>query len=275
MPFVLAILLCSLVAAFLGMAVALPAFRIRGAQLAIVTIAASLAIERFIFNNYSITPPSGNPIADPSLFGLNLAVREGATLSRLQFSLMVLVVAALIVIAFVRIASGDTGRAFLAVRANERAAASVGIDVRLTKLIGFGMSAFIAGMAGCLIGYSAGQLSAESFSVFVGLQILAVAYLGGITSFGGAVVAGIIGPLGIVYVVMHKLFELGDYYALISGIALILTAILNPVGIAGATRHQIAWVAGRVRKPSGDGDTPAGQAGGQGKVEGKALSDVH
>lgn len=242
MPFILAILFSSVVAALLGMAVALPAFRIRGAQLAIVTIAASLAIERFVFNNYSITPIEGNPIAPPTFFGLNVAVRDGAELSRLAFSITVLIVATVIVVAFVRIASGDTGRAFLAVRANERAAASVGINVKQTKLIGFGMSAFIAGMAGCLIGYSAGQLSAESFTVFVGLQILAVTYLGGITSFGGAAVAGVIGPLGIIYVLFHDLWEMGDYYALISGLALIITAILNPVGIAGATRMQIAWV---------------------------------
>ncbi|CAN5533347.1 hypothetical protein BH11ACT8_BH11ACT8_01160 [soil metagenome] len=258
MPFVLAVLLCSLLAALLGMAVALPAFRIRGAQLAIVTIAASLAIERFVFNNYSITPPEGNPIADPHLFGLNLAVRDGADLSRLAFSLMVLVVTGVVVLAFIRIASGDTGRAFLAVRANERAAASVGIDVRQTKLIGFGMSAFIAGLAGCLVGYSAGQLSAESFSVFVGLQVLAVTYLGGITSFGGAAVAGVIGPLGIVYVIFHDLFEIGDYYALVSGLALILTAIANPVGIAGATRAQVEWVRSRV---SGEGRRVAPAAG--------------
>ena len=147
--------------------------------------------------------------------------------------LTVLVIAAIVVWAFIRIASGDTGRTFLAVRANERAAASVGINVRLTKIVGFGLSAFIAGVAGCLMGYSAGQLSAESFTVFVGLQVLAVAYLGGITSFSGAAIAGIIGPLGIVYVLVHNVFELGDYYALISGIALIVTAIMNPVGIAG------------------------------------------
>lgn len=272
MPFLLAIVFCSLVAALLGMAVALPAFRIRGAQLAIVTIAASLAIERFVFNNYSITPPEGNPIADPSFFGLNVAVRDGADLSRLAFSLTVLGVATVLVLAFVRIASGDTGRAFLAVRANERAAASVGIDVRQTKLIGFGMSAFIAGMAGCMIGYSAGQLSAESFTVFVGLQILAVTYIGGITSFGGAAVAGVIGPLGIIYVLFHDLFEIGDYYALISGLALIITAILNPVGIAGATRMQIAWVRKKVGRNHDDGrDTPRG--GGDDKA--LEVSDVH
>ncbi len=51
-------------------------------------------------------------------------------------------------------------------------------------------------MVGCLLGYSQGQLSAESFSVVVGLQILAMAYLGGITSFGGALVAGMIARWG-------------------------------------------------------------------------------
>lgn len=261
MPMVLAVLLSALVAAFLGMLVALPAFRIRGAQLAIVTIAAALAIERFVFNNYSLTPASGNPIANPTLFGLNVGVREGSEIARLPFSLLVLAVAALVVWAFLRIASGDTGRTFLAVRANERAAASVGIDVRRTKLLGFGLSAFIAGMAGCLIGYSAGQLSAESFTVFVGLQVLAVAYLGGITSFSGAAIAGILGPLGILYVLVHEVLELGDYYALISGIALILTAVLNPVGMAGeAGRVADRLRARRVRTPGPEDTRNSGEA---------------
>ncbi|NLU63244.1 ABC transporter permease [Rhodococcus sp. HNM0563] len=261
MPFPIALVFCSLVAALLGMLVALPAFRIRGAQLAIVTIAAALAIERFIFNNYSLTPPSGNPIANPTLFGLNLGVREGSDIARLSFSFTVLIVAAITVWAFIRIASGDTGRAFLAVRANERAAAAAGIDVRSTKLIGFGLSAFIAGVAGCLIGYSAGQLSAESFTVFVGLQVLAVAYLGGITSFSGAAIAGIIGPLGIVYVLVHNVFDLGDYYALISGIALIITAILNPIGIAGEAGRLSALLRARLRDPAVATDSPVSETG--------------
>lgn len=245
LPFPLAILFCALLAALLGMIVALPAFRIRGVQLAIVTIAAALAIERFVFGNYSLTPASGNPIADPELFGISFAIREGRQLARMEFSLMVLAVMVLIILLFVRIAKGDTGRAFLAVRSNERAAASAGIDVRRTKLVGFGVSAFIAGVAGCLLGYAHGQLSAESFSVVVGLQVLAMAYLGGITSFGGAIVAGILGPLGLVYTALHQWFDMGDYYALVTGVGLIITAILNPSGIAGETRKQIDWVKSR------------------------------
>jgi branched-chain amino acid transport system permease protein len=246
-PFPIAIVVCSLLAAALGMLVALPAFRIRGVQLAIVTIAAALAIERFVFDNYSLTPPTGNPIGRPTLFGIDFAIREGRNLARLEFSLMVLVILVLVVLLFVRIARGDTGRAFLAVRANERAAASAGIDVRRTKLIGFGLSAFIAGVAGCLIGYSRGELSAESFSVVVGLAVLAVAYLGGITSFGGALVAGVLGPLGLVYTALHAVFDMGNAYPLITGIGLILTAVLNPSGIAGETRHQVEWVTRKLR----------------------------
>ncbi len=242
LPFPLALLLCAVVAGLLGLLVAMPAFRIRGAELAIVTIAAALAIERFIFANPSFTPAEGNPIASPSLLGFNLSMRSGADVSRIEFSLLVLAIASVVVWAFVRLASGETGRTFLAVRANERAAASVGIDPRRTKLIGFGLSAFIAGIAGCLMGYSAGQLSSASFTVFVGLQILSVAYLGGITSFGGAVVAGFIAPLGIIYVYTNKILQIEDYYALASGILLILTAIFNPQGIAGETRRQIEWV---------------------------------
>jgi branched-chain amino acid transport system permease protein len=250
-PFPLNLIVCALVAMALGMIVALPAFRIRGAQLAIVTIAAALAIERFVFNNYSLTPANGNPIGQASLFGLNLSIRDGTDIARLPFSIMVLVIAVLVVWGFIRIASGDTGRTFLAVRANERAAASSGINVQLTKLIGFAVSAFIAGLAGCLIGFSAGQLSAESFTVSVGLQILAVAYLGGITTFGGAAVAGVIAPLGVVFVVLNTIWNLNDYYPLVSGILLILTAILNPVGIAGEASRVLDLVRQRLRRAPG------------------------
>ncbi|MCR1784926.1 ABC transporter permease [Nocardioides carbamazepini] len=241
-PFPIVVVVCALTAVVVGLVVALPALRIRGAQLAIVTLTAALAIERFVFNNYSLTPAEGNNIGAPQLFGLDFGIRQGPDVSRLAFSWMVLVVVAVMVLVFVRVASGDLGRAFLAVRANERAAASAGIDVRMTKMTGFALSAFFAGVAGCLIGYSHGQLSASSFTVFVGLQILAVAYLGGITSWGGAVVAGMLAPLGLVHTVIDHFWTTGNTYALVAGLLLILTAILNPSGIAGATKHQIAFV---------------------------------
>lgn len=244
LPFPITVMCCGLVAVALGVIVALPALRMRGAQLAIVTMAAALAIERFVFDNYSLTPVSGNAIADPTLFGLNLGVRQGHDISTLSFSIMALVVATLMVLLFVRVASGDLGRAFLAVRANERAAAAAGVDVRLTKMIGFAVSAFLAGVAGCLIGYAHGQLSASSFTLFAGLQVLAVAYIGGITSWRGAVIAGALAPLGIVYTVVNQFWDTGNLYALITSALLILTVVANPGGIADELPKQVRYVRG-------------------------------
>ncbi|WP_405176958.1 ABC transporter permease [Nocardia sp. NBC_01377] len=233
-PFPLGMIAAAAAATALGVLVGVPALRIRGAQLAVVTLAAALAIQSFVFNNPSLTPAQGNLIADPTLFGLDLGVREGTDLVTLRFALMVLVVVAICTLAVMRIMGGATGRALLAVRSNERAAASVGIDVAATKLLGFAVSAFLAGIGGCLIGYSRGQLSAGSFTVMIGLTVLAMTYVGGITSVSGAFLAGTVGPLGVGYVFLNQTLELGEYYDLIAAGVLLLMAVLNPVGIAGA-----------------------------------------
>jgi branched-chain amino acid transport system permease protein len=74
----------------------------------------------------------------------------------------------------------------------------------------------------------------------VSLTLLAFAYLGGITSIGGALVAGGLAPLGIGYVVLDRSIKLGKYYLLISGMHLFVTAVANPSGIAGQTRTNVA-----------------------------------
>ncbi len=235
-PFPFDMLFSALIATGLGILVGVPALRIRGAQLAVVTLAAALAIQSFVFNNPAITKFEGNLIEDPSIFGIDLGVRDGTDLVTLRFALMVLVVVAIATLVVLRLMGGSTGRAFLAVRSNERAAASVGINVAATKLLGFALSAFLAGIGGCLIGYSRGQLSAGSFTVMIGLTLFAMTYVGGITSFAGAVIAGIIGPLGIGYVFLNQTLSLGQYYELIAAGSLLLMAIANPVGVAGAVR---------------------------------------
>src|SRR5204863_4305704 len=116
--------------------------------------------------------------------------RSDTVLTRLSFGFLVLVLLTIVGIAVANLVRGDTGRAFLAVRSNERAAAAAGINVSATKLLAFGLSSFLAGIGGAFIGYSRNQLSADSFGVFVGLSFLAFAYLGGITSISGAIVAG-------------------------------------------------------------------------------------
>ncbi|GAA0584797.1 ABC transporter permease [Actinomadura livida] len=225
-PFPLSMLLAALTATALGIVVGVPALRIRGAQLAVATIAAALAIESFVFNNPAMTPYTGNVIADPSLFGFSLAVREGTDLITLRFSFMVLVIVAVLLIAMARLLSGATGRAFLAVRSNERAAAAAGVNVPAVKLLGFALASFMAGIGGCLIGYSRGQLSAASFTVLVGLAVLATTYVGDITRISGAVLAGVAGPLGLLYLVFTQTIDLGHYYTLVVAAAMLLRVVV-------------------------------------------------
>jgi branched-chain amino acid transport system permease protein len=246
-PFPLSTLIACVVATALGMLMGIPALRIRGAQLAVVTLAGAVAIEKFVFRNPKLVGVTGDLIPDPNLPGLKLGVRAGSVSSagvqsvdiiRLSFSFLVLAVLVLVALAVANLARSDTGRAFLAVRSNERAAASAGISVAATKMIAFGMSSFLAGLGGAFIGYSRNQLSADSFGVFVGVSFFAFAYLGGITSISGALVAGTFAPLGIGYVIFDRLLHLGNFYFLLSGVSLITTAILNPQGIAGRTREN-------------------------------------
>jgi ABC-type branched-subunit amino acid transport system ATPase component/ABC-type branched-subunit amino acid transport system permease subunit len=218
--------------------VGIPALRIRGAQLAVVTLAAGLALEQFVLRNPAISGVS-NPIPAPELFGLDLGVRSGTDIARVEFGLFVLAVVVLAALGVGNLMRSATGRRFLAVRSNERAAMSLGIDVSAMKLVAFALASFLAGIGGSLIGYSRGQLSADSFGVFVGVSLLAFAYLGGITSISGAFVAGTFAPLGLGFVLMthvvaERIDALDDFYFLIGGIGLITTAIFNPQGIAGA-----------------------------------------
>ncbi|MCZ4534753.1 ABC transporter permease [Gordonia terrae] len=255
-PFPFSMIFAALIATGLGVLVGVPALRIRGAQLAVVTLAAALAIQSFVFNNPAITSFEGNLIADPTMFGLDLGVRDGTNLVTIRFSLMVLIVVAIATLVVLRFMGGSTGRAFLAVRSNERAASSVGINVAATKLLGFALSAFLAGIGGCLIGYSRGQLSAGSFTVMIGLTLLAMTYVGGITSFAGAVLAGIIGPLGVGYVFLNQTLALGEYYELFAAGSLLLMAVLNPVGVAGAMSELGEKLRAHRHKPSPRPEAP-------------------
>jgi ABC-type branched-subunit amino acid transport system ATPase component/branched-subunit amino acid ABC-type transport system permease component len=248
-PFPISTLMAALVATGFGVLIGIPALRIRGAQLAVVTLAGAVALEKFIFRNPSFTDAAGNPIPDIELLGVNLGVREGRNIARFGFGIVVLIVVTICALLVANLARSATGRRFLAIRSNERAGASVGISVATTKLVAFGIASFLAGIGGAFIGYSRGQLSADSFTSLVGLSFLAFAYLGGITSVSGAVIAGTFAPLGIGFVVLDRNIELGSSYTLFAGLGLILTAIFNPEGIAGANQKNWKALKARFAKP--------------------------
>lgn len=244
--FPLSVLIAGLFATAVGVIIGVVALRFQGVQLAIVTLAAAVAVQDFIFNNAYFTSINGNPIGEPRLFGVNLAVEAGHNVARIQYGILAVAVLLICVAGLQRWATGRTGRAWLAVRSNERAAASVGVNVTATRVTGFAVSAFLAGVAGCLIGYSQGQLATGSFEVDTGILVFAMAFLGGITSVGGAMVAGAVAPLGIVFILLNDHIAFGNYYTLVAGLGLILTVLMNPDGIAGKLGSQLQPLVERV-----------------------------
>lgn len=236
-PFPAAPLVAAAVAAALGVLVGIPALRVRGVNLAVVTLAGAVAVEELVFKNpVLVGGVAGRRVPEPRLWGLDLGIgaAEQATFPRPVFGLLVLAVLGGLALAVVRLRDASLGRRFLAVRSNERAAAALGIGVAATKLTGFALSAFIAGLGGALLGYSQGRLTYTSFGVFVSLTYLAATYVGGIARVPGALVAGALVSGGIVFTAVDEAARLGRYELLVTGAALVAMAVLYPDGVASA-----------------------------------------
>src|SRR5690606_33100361 len=137
-----------------GVVVGLPALRIRGLLVGVVTLIFALAVEALWFRNNDLNGGvDGAQVRDPSLFGIDLGVGRGEAFPRLSFGLLCLVVLALVAGGVAWLRTSRLGSAMLAVRANERSAASAGISVVRVKLVGFAIGAFIAGLGGTLLAY--------------------------------------------------------------------------------------------------------------------------
>lgn len=242
LPFPFGPVLAALVGAVLGLIVALPALRIRGLQLAVVTLAFAWMLDQMLFNNGSVIGTGGqiSTAPQPSLFGLDFGPLAHFPLGDNQvptvgFGIFVLVVVLLLMAAVANLRRSSTGRRLLAIRSNERAAAAAGIDVVRTKLLAFAVSSFIAGIAGCLLAYTAsGSVSPESFAVMTSLTAIALAYLGGIASVGGAVIAGLIMQGGLFPYIGEQLFYIEPWEQLVAGLGLVAAAVGSPSGAVGA-----------------------------------------
>jgi branched-chain amino acid transport system permease protein len=240
-PFPVAPLLACAVATVFGVAVGFPALRVRGTNLAIVTLAGGVAISEFVFKNPTFVGDAstgGAQIPHPALGGWDFALVLGTKSSRPVFGMFLVAVVLLLALAVANLRRSGAGRRMLAVRSNERAASAIGIDVGRSKLLVFAISSFLAGAAGCLIAYRFGSVSEASYGTIASLTALAIAYLGGITSVSGAVAAGVVASSGIAFYAMGRLFGgLGPWESFVSGVLLIAAAVGNPEGIAGALRR--------------------------------------
>ena len=241
-PFPFAPILAALGAMFFGLLVGLPALRVRGTNLAIVTLAGGVTIAEFVFKQPWViggVNNGGAKVPNPSLGDWNLGLVYGNQTSRPIFAFFLVAILTILCLMVANIRRSGSGRVMLAVRGNERASAAVGINNTHVKMMMFALSSFIAGMGGALIAYRFGAVSDLSYGTIASLTALSFAYLGGITSVSGAVTAGIVAASGVSFYAMNQVVgSFGTWEALIGGVLLIVTAITNPEGIAGALRTQ-------------------------------------
>ncbi|HEY7604940.1 MAG TPA: ABC transporter permease [Gaiellaceae bacterium] len=259
--FPLSLLIGAATATIVGLLIAVSALRVRGVSLAVVTLAGAVALEQFGFlNSRWGGGPRGSPVEQPSIGGLNLAPDASfrgldGDLPSPVFGFLVLAATVLLALLVANVRRSSLGQRMLAVRSNERAAAAAGINVRNTKLAGFGIAAFIAGMAGALYAYNFGSVSSSRFGAVAALGLIAFAYFGGITMVSGAVIAGIGATEGLLPHAFDKWLGLsGNWALLIGGFALIITLLVNPEGIAGTgykkKQEKLRREAAGVSRPS-------------------------
>ena len=236
-PFPIAPLLAAAGATVIGVVIGLPALRIRGLFVGVVTFTLAVGLEAAWFRNTDLNGggQSGANIKPARLFGVDFSVGSGHAYPRLAFGLLVLVVLTLVALAIALLRGSRLGAAMLAVRTNERSAAAVGISVVNVKMIAFAIGAFVAGLGGSLLAYQQQAITYESYSALAGLGVLATAYLAGITSIHGGLLAGFLAEGGLMYVIIDRNFKVGQWYGIISGLGVIITVLRNPEGIVGPT----------------------------------------
>jgi branched-chain amino acid transport system permease protein len=209
--------------AIAGFLLAVPALRLRGDYLAIVTLGFG-EITRLILNNWdSLTMgPNGiTGIAAPKVLSLSLG-----KLSHFYYLVLLLVLVTLFIT--MRVYSSRIGRAWVAIREDEIASSAMGINTTAYKLYAFAFGAFWAGLAGAVFAAKMQFVSPESFTFMESVLILCMVILGGLGSIWGVILGAFI-----LVLLPEMLREIQLYRMLALGAGLVLLMVFRPQGLFG------------------------------------------
>ena len=248
-------------AALWGVILGFPVLRLRGDYLAIVTLAFGEIVRLVLLNWYDFTngPDGVSGIPRPSFFGLEFNRGEGgfADFFGLEYSsihrfiwLYYIILGLALVTNFVthRLRRLPIGRAWEALREDEIACRSLGINTRNTKLTAFAIGAMFGGFAGSFFATRQGFISPESFTFIESALILAIVVLGGLGSQIGVVIAAIAMIGGIEMLrnldflkdIFGPTFEPTHYRMLIFGLAMVIIMVWKPRGLISSRVPSVA-----------------------------------
>ena len=244
-------------AAFWGILLGFPVLRLRGDYLAIVTLAFGEIIRLILINWVPVTNGYAgiSSIPRPTFFGIPFNASDEGFAARfgLEFSpvyrtiflyYLILALALLTAAMTMRLRRLPIGRAWEALREDEIACRSLGINTTNTKLTAFAMGAMFAGFAGSFFATRQGFISPESFTFMESAVIVAIVVLGGMGSLLGVAIAAVImiggteimRELDFLKVVFGTNFDPTQYRMLLFGFAMVLIMVWRPRGLI-ATRE--------------------------------------
>lgn len=225
----LALALAPLAGALVGAAVAYPALRAKGPYLAMVTIAFGLIVVSILIE---WSPVTGGPLGITAIPALAVG---GYPLRAQSFYVLAVVVMLLALLMQRNIVASPVGRRFIAVRESEIGAASIGISVSRTKVLGFAVSAGLAGLAGGLFTFQQLYISPDTFEFLQSVFFILVVVFGGRATLLGPFVGALV--LTLLPEVLHS-FE--QYRLIVFGTLLVLVMYALPRGVCGSIEHLLA-----------------------------------
>lgn len=241
-PFWLSVPAAGVITAFVGIVFGIPSVRLKHLYLTIATLAGQFIIEYLLVHWEGLTKGTeGIFLPRATLFGIDVK-GDQAFFYVVFFCFVVLTWMA------VNLIRTRYGRAFIAIRDNDRAAEGMGIPIFKYKLLSFAISSFYAGFAGGLAAYYIGSITPEPYTLFLSVEYIAMIIIGGLGSIPGAVFGAIfITVLNEVLSGATEFFmNLGaiSKYALqiaplrefIFGLAIVLFIIFEPKGLAEVWR---------------------------------------
>ena len=231
LPFVVGLVAATGAGGVVAFLIGLPALRLRGLYLAVVTIVFNFVMVQSLFQSSWLSSGSGGVELPRPLVGSFDFVRNADYLAVL---LAVLVVVWLL---DVNLSASKLGRAFHAIRSDETMAASFGIDVTRYKLLAFTISGALAGLAGALYGHLFTFVNSGSFDLTQSLFLLTLVVIGGLGSRAGVVAAALL--YGVLDFVLGEIFgtDVAGWVVFGSALLLMFTIAQHASGLAGAIRE--------------------------------------
>ena len=257
-PLWVLIFLGAAIASVFGAILGAPTLRLRGDYLAIVTLGFGEIIPDLATNNvFNLTGgPNGlSGIDQPKIGPVDFAT------SPQWFYWSILLVSIVVVILLRNIEHSRTGRAWVALREDEVAAAATGINTTATKLLAFAMGASVSGLAGAFYGSLVTIVSPDDFSFAVSIAVLSIVVLGGIGNITGVILGSFVLTFVIFWVLPHMNewsmtfattfnvpavgnINFSSYTFIVYGAALILMMLLRPGGLLPSRARRVELESG-------------------------------